>query len=392
MAIVLLFFLFSLTMLQIRLFENLSDLPSSWDQVVVNNIMLSSDFFKVLDESRPLNMTVFAIGFYINDILIGVGMAQYLDVSHLSSFGDKETCFKNVLRDFAFRKFSSGVLFIGNNLLTGEHFFSSNQNISTSELIIGLQQAEKLLIHRLKVNKKKVDIISYKDFRPSSNSPIIDTFFKNYYRFNTQPNMVLSIPLKWKNLELYTDDMSKKYRDQFKRARKKGQEITKRELQFEEIQKHERSIYQLYQQVAKNASFNTFFLHPNHFSSLKKTLKDRFNFFAYFKNDELIGFMTLINNGRILDTYFLGYEASLQKDHQVYLNMLYDMIDFGINHDYSEIVFSRTALEIKSSVGAEPVLVFGYLKHRNPIIQRFLPRLFSYLEPQLDWQQRHPFK
>ena len=144
--------------------------------------------------------------------------------------------------------------------------------------------------------------------------------------------------------------------------------------------------------VAKNAPFNTFYLPENHFEEFKKELKDNFLFYGYFIDDELIGFNTLIKNGKDIDTYFLGYDEKHQREKMLYLNMLYDMIAYSINKGYSRIIFARTALEIKSSVGAKPVKMYGLMKHSNPFINLFVSKTFSYFEPVMEWQERNPFK
>jgi hypothetical protein len=43
----------------------------------------------------------------------------------------------------------------------------------------------------------------------------------------------------------------------------------------------------------------------------------------------------------------------------LYLNML------SINKGFKEIIFARTALEIKSSVGAKPIQMYGYIGHTS---------------------------
>jgi hypothetical protein len=60
-----------------------------------------------------------------------------------------------------------------------------------------------------------------------------------------------------------------------------------------------------------------------------------------------------------MDTYFLGYDDSIQREKMLYLNMLYDMIAYSINKGFKEIIFARTALEIKSSVGANQFKCMG---------------------------------
>jgi len=72
--------------------------------------------------------------------------------------------------------------------------------------------------------------------------------------------------------------------------------------------------------------------------------------------------------------------------------MLYDMIAYSIHKKFKTIVFARTALEIKSSVGAKPVNMYGFLKHRNYFINKIIGFLFTHLEPKAEWKERNPFK
>lgn len=100
----------------------------------------------------------------------------------------------------------------------------------------------------------------------------------------------------------------------------------------------------------------------------------------------------MLLNGNTLETYFLGYDEKVQKENMLYLNMLYNMTEFAIENSFGRIIFGRTALEIKSSIGAEPVMMSGFIYHTNSLVNKFLPKIFPKLEPDLVWQQRHPFK
>ncbi len=93
-----------------------------------------------------------------------------------------------------------------------------------------------------------------------------------------------------------------------------------------------------------------------------------------------------------METYFLGYDDSIQRDKMLYLNMLYNMIGYSINKRFKKVIFARTALEVKSSVGAKPVRMFGYIKHKNKFINYFMPQLFKFFEPKVSWQERNPFR
>lgn len=148
----------------------------------------------------------------------------------------------------------------------------------------------------------------------------------------------------------------------------------------------------MYYHVAKNAPFNTFFLSKNHFETFKKQCDNRFKIFGYYHENKLVGFHTILVNGKVLETYFLGYDETVQKDKMLYLNMLYNMTQFGLENKFEKIIFGRTAMEIKSSIGAEPVYMSGFIYHTNKLINKYIDKIFSRLEPSVSWQQRHPFK
>lgn len=97
-------------------------------------------------------------------------------------------------------------------------------------------------------------------------------------------------------------------------------------------------------------------------------------------------------NGETLETYFLGYDENIQKEKMLYLNMLYNMTAFGIENKFRKIIFGRTALEIKSSIGAKAVKMSGFIFHTNKLVNRYMAQIFTQLEPELSWHERHPFK
>jgi hypothetical protein len=68
------------------------------------------------------------------------------------------------------------------------------------------------------------------------------------------------------------------------------------------------------------------------------------------------------------------------------------MVAYSINKGFKEIVFARTALEIKSSIGAKPEKMIGLIQHSNRLINSKMDKLFTYLEPETTWKERNPFK
>lgn len=373
-------------------FTSVSELPSTWDDLAVATIFLQKNYLQVLELSKPENMECFFIGFYKNEQLVGIALAQFLDLNKLASFGERDKCFKTAVRNFVFKKFCSHVLFIGNNMLTGQNAFRFGAEISIKNQTKALLDATADLKKQFEKNGKKIHIVSFKDFEKQTANSMAVQGMQSYFQFSAQPNMVFSIKKEWQSETDYVAALTKKYRDQYKRARKKLEGIDRKKLDLEAIIAHEETIYNLYEHVAKNAPFNTFFLAKNHFSVLKENLGSNFLLYGYFMDQKLVGFSTLIKNGAIMDTYFLGYDNEVQKEKMLYLNMLYDMVAYSINKGFKEIVFARTALEIKSSIGAKAVDMFGFIKHETAIIDSCIGRIFNFLEPKTEWKERNPFK
>ena len=374
------------------IYSKVSKLPENWNSLAVNNIFLTKEYLEILEKSAPLNMTCHYIGIFNNSELVGIAVSQFLDLNQLDSFGDRDKCIKSSIRNIVFKNFCSHVLLLGNNMLTGQNAWAFSTKIDVKILQNEVLNAIEALKEQFKASGKKVHISSIKDFETKEIETFHPAIKKDYFQFSTQPNMVFTILENWKTEQDYIAALSKKYRDQYKRARKKTEGIEKRKLGLHEIIAFEEEIYNLYYHVAKNAPFNTFFLAKNHFRVFKEILKDKFLFYGYFIDNKLIGFNTLIKNGTAMDTYFLGYDDSIQKEKMLYLNMLYDMIAYSINKGFKEIVFARTALEIKSSVGAKPIEVYGFIKHESKLIDKCTQTIFNYLEPKTEWQERNPFK
>ena len=68
------------------------------------------------------------------------------------------------------------------------------------------------------------------------------------------------------------------------------------------------------------------------------------------------------------------------------------MVKHGIEHGFKEVEFARTAMEIKSTVGAEPRDLKIYIKHPNSLLNKLVSRVTKLMNPKIDWEQRHPFK
>jgi hypothetical protein len=125
---------------------------------------------------------------------------------------------------------------------------------------------------------------------------------------------------------------------------------------------------------------------------LKEAFGDKLILTTYWRNGKMVAFFTSIKNYDVLDAHFLGYDPDENYECQIYLNMLYDLIREGIECGVSKVDMSRTAIEIKSTVGAEPHDMYLYLRHTNKFLNKTVETVLDFIKPQEEYIYRSPFR
>ena len=380
-----------------KLYHSTVELPESWDTLPVQDIFLKTSFLSALEQSSPANISTYYLGVFSSEVLVGIAIIQRVEMYLDDVFRKTSNQFFKRCGKILISKIVKGnALIVGNLMHTGQHglYFNSDyisQENYLNQVSKGLQVLKKVVKETF---NKTIRIIGFKDYFESDTIHLQNSFFKkeNLYKAQVQPNMIFHVRDTWSLPEQYIADFNKKYRRRYKTARKKSQDIICKEFCLDDIENFSDEIYNLYENVSDNAGVNSFKLHKNHFYQLKKELQDNFKIYGYFLDKQLIGFYSFIKNNDKLETYFLGYNQELQHQYQMYLNMLFDMASFGIQHQFKAVVFARTAMEIKSSIGAKPFDMYIYLKHTNNFMANTILKLVvKYANPVRDWDERHPF-
>ncbi|MBL7807563.1 MAG: GNAT family N-acetyltransferase [Saprospiraceae bacterium] len=386
--------------LRYSLFRSIDAAEKDWDQAAPeHDLFLQSAYLRILETNPPLGMRFGYLVFYLQDEPVGIALCQIkyfkgddniadLDVSR------KDPCFFGGLAMW-FKKWVAGkaaadILICGNMLLTGEHGYYFKPIINQHQAAEILENALDEVVTIMGKEGVKMPVILVKDIAPEHHQQGRFLGDKGYTEFEIQPNMVLDLPFG--SVDDYLNAMSTKYRTRAKRAFKKLDGVEKRSLSYSEILAELPVIYRLYKDIANTAGFNMVDLNEHYLAALKKDFGDYFQMDAYYLDGKLIAFYTTIQNHEELEAHFLGYEKSLNHDYQLYLNILYDIVAKGIGTHSKQIVFARTALEIKSSVGAVAHDLYCYLRHQNSVANRFVPTILDYLKPVEEWLPRHPFK
>lgn len=380
-----------------ELYNRVDDLPNSWDGLVQEeDLFLHASYLKALEASPPQGMGLRFLLLKKENKPVGAVLLQLIDYTLQDSLKGLEEGKQRTWREWLRYKLASvlnfKILIVGNLLLSGDHaYYFDPRALSEAEGLKLIAESLPAINQQLAQQKQRTSGVLFKDSL-SDSLPLKGQGL--FHKVSFQPNMVFALNPAWTTLEEYLGSLQSKYRVRAKRAFRKGNGIKRTEWSLSDIQEHQKEIFALYRSIANKAEFNIINLTEEYIPALKHSLQDRFRLFAYHDQEgNFIGFNTLIQNGREYDAHFLGLDETSNRNHQLYLNMLLDMVRHSIEKEgVDQIVFGRTALEIKSSIGAKPECMFCYAQHYNPVFNLLIGWLIRKFDPRIEWTPRHPFK
>ena len=386
---------------QLKVYREIDHIAMDWDEFMAgSDVFMSSSYFRALEKAPPEGMSFYYVTVSNNAGLQGViyfqlhffNAAKSLNYER-SDDSERAGHFRHKIREFVAGQIQFYTLICGNAMITGEHGFRFDDSVPDTERINLIDIVADWLKAVSDDQGKEVKLFFVKDFYDKL---FVDKegcdMFPQYHEFNAQPSMQMEIPDEWEVFEDYMGALQSKYRVRVRKARKEGAAIECRELTVDEIDDLNKEIYSYYREIADNAVFNLYLLHPEYFSALKHELGDDLVLIGCFEDDELVGFYSMVRNSDQLAAHFLGYELAVNKRRKLYLNILLDIVEFAIREKTGSISFARTALEIKSSVGAVPRDMVFYLRHSTGFHNKLLPVYYNLLEPQEEWTPRSPFR
>lgn len=279
----------------------------------------------------------------------------------------------------------------GNNFVSGEHGFAYKDTLNREEAFYLLEKISDVVSKEEKL-RGTISATMLKDFF-NTHLPKTKVLEENkFIEFAVEPNMIVDIPTGVTNVAEYIATFSKKYRNRAKGILKAGALLVKKNLDAEEVKKLNGQIYKLYENVYEHAKFKLVKLAGNYFYEIKKAFPERFFVTGYFIEDKLVGFDSgYFINENTLEAHYIGIDYELNKQYELYQNILYRFIDIAICKGKKHLDLGRTASEIKSTVGAKAHDLVCYIKPQNTVSNLILKPFISFLQP-AEWVPRNPFK
>lgn len=380
---------------QLEIYDSIDEAANKWSQVApAHDLFLQVPYFKFLEAHPPKGLAFTYLVFTKNNKAIGIAPCQLVQIRVGEALTNEDLpSYQKKVNSWILKLANMNAIILGNLLLTGDHgSYFLERTITKDQSFQLVQEGLELLKKYLEQRKHNTSLIIFKDINLEKKTGLQKTLGSRYNHFELQPNMLLELDPQWSTFELYLSDLTSKARTRLKRALKLGKPIVKKEFTVELIQAFLPQIDALYKSIADNAGFNVLHLSGDYFLHFKEHYPEAFRLFGYFIEDELIAFYTTFKNEDELEAHYLGFEFSNNRKYQAYLNILLDIIKVGIDSKVKKINFARTALEIKSSIGAQPEQLYFFGKHTNAIKNKIFSPVLDYFQPKVEWTPRNPFK
>lgn len=213
--------------------------------------------------------------------------------------------------------------------------------------------------------------------------------YPDFHTFQVDPIMMMNLTA-YSDWDQYQSALKSKYRQRLRSAYKYSQDIVSWDLDEAQIDLHAPRIQALLDEVVQDqGSFVLANPTADYIPTLKAELGDRCQVTGYFLHDKLIGFRCAVISGDTLFAHLVGFEKKYAQSHKLYQRMLYDYVQAGISLKAEKVDFGRTAMEIKSTLGAKGVDQHLLIRFRKRWMHKILAPIFQRLTAPV-WQARSP--
>ncbi|MBL8203415.1 MAG: GNAT family N-acetyltransferase [Blastocatellia bacterium] len=360
-----------------------------WDAVTHDSsVYLSRPYLRVLESAGPENLRQrYALIFQGREPVATVA-AQVVTISAAKL--PKSKTAQAVTKPL--ERLEERMLVCGNLLSWGMHGVSFAPNVDRAEVWPAVAEA----LYRIRRADRlfgDTDLVMLKDVPPEHTTGIEALKRFSYRELETEPNMVLRISSAWKSYEDYLASLTSSYR---KTARKITKDVEAaggrvERLNTDEIINNGGVIHDLYGKVHERQKLRLITLSPDFIPALAATFGDDFRCNVIRKDDETLGFVTTLKDGKTAVGYYIGFDSAANAEMPIYFRLLQAVIEDAIAMGCERLSLGRTALEPKARLGARPEPMSVWIRHRIQALNLVVRGLLQSVSHE-DAPERNPFK
>jgi len=372
-----------------------------WESCLTpGNIFLSSKYLISAEKSKiPQLQFRYAI-LYLHHKPVAVLCFQIIELSgggegliNLEDYGGLAMSLSTKLNNLLFNSPTgkkSYMLVCGSMLASGEYGISAISDNMFIKAVKSIAPVKKVIESDLG-SKNRLVAFMVKDFYNHNDKLAAPILKKNYSQLRTDPEMIFDVNKSWRSFDDYLAALSSKYRVRANKVLSKLEDITIRELSISDIETYAKPITNLFNQVMNKAPVRLLRPSTLYCRELKRHFGNHYNLKGFFLNHKMIAFTSSLWNRKHYEAHHIGIDYHYNREYMLYQNILYSYIKDAIYAGTERLYLGRTALEMKSTVGAKPHELNCYFRFSGRMLNAFLRPVIRKTGPGT-WVPRDPFR
>ena len=344
--------------------------PPHWDPIADGaSIFLRRSYLQAIEACSPENTCQRSAVAFLKGKPVVILACQLAHVTGGQLVPSKPK--KDVLAE----SYKERILVCGNLVSSGLHGIAFASGLDkeqgwrmAAELLYKIRQSEKLA--------GMVDFVMIKDIKGAVLRESAITERYSYRRVKTDPDMVLELDKKIRSFPDYLEALNTKYRSRVKKVIKTVEEAGYTSDTLKVDAAMDKVLHGLYLEVENKSATRLARLPKGYFKELSDNLGDDFVCRALRNGKDIAGFITVIRDGDEAIAYYVGFRYEVNEEIPIYFRLLQLVLETAIEWKCKKVSFGRTALGPKADLGAKPVECHVWVRHRVPVVNWVLRKLF----------------
>ncbi len=143
-----------------------------------------------------------------------------------------------------------------------------------------------------------------------------------------------------------------------------------------------KEVHQLYENVLEKAAIKLERLTPEFFQEMARQMPDSTAFTYVYQGDKVVAFAASTFTKTVFHQMFVGVDHKLNPECDLYFNLFFNAVDFGLKLRVTEMAVGQTADAFKvQKLGCKPRERYFFVKGANPISHFIVRKGFNVLFP-----------
>ena len=357
--------------IRIQIYRDINQIePAQWDSILdPEDLQASHRFIRVCQDSGVENAQYWHCMFYQNRELVAIATFFKLEVSIDLLSGKKTRRIVGITRRLWKNFLRIPMIFCGLPVSFGRSTIRFRKGVDHRPIISKAAAEMEAL-----AEQEGVWVLCFKEFFPDEVKLLDPLILLGYFRAPSLP--FCSLKVSWNDFDTYIANLRSGYRRQLCAGLRKMDEQNLYPCVIQDFAPFVDQIFHLYEQVMDRAQYQLERLNRDFFEHLNALFSSGAQAILIMKGKEILTAAILLMGPKSVTFLLAGIDYDRHRKTGAYVHLLHEIIRFSIQKEAAWIDMGQTSYYLKRRLGAKPIPMWVYLRHRNRF-WHFLFKIFS---------------